>query len=522
MLPRYGFIDVTHVPGTKIGLGPKAKHSARLAYGPGVGGSFESPCKTEYYAIDVPLNVYKPCPPRGFLMPPRKKPPEFKPPDYRPPPAWAERLSTTPAQVAAQRLNMEFNRPLSASTLEQHQPASAGLLLADFERGEGSKLTSSQSVPTLLKSLSPETKISMGCGGVYFIDPNGRSPSANAAEEEEHHRLLAPAPTATSLMGELDSVLEGAAAEEEDGDKEFEPPPLTLMIEVEHCTAQRPSQTLPKGRMEWYVEATERLDAALSELAASLDCEYELRINPLARGLKKPYAGVPDTPKARLVAMRRSAGILVDSEAALMGDKPHRPPPNYPRIGAFEVLYALRHSESGLVLDAGLLYSKLETQHWPSTAALVNSLTERVERARQPPRPPPPRPSAGTAITPPRAARPPPPPPPPAAPEPQLAPPPRPSPSRPPPPPPPRTFHSAPGTFSETPHGADGLNAAFGAMHISELRKAAKAIGLKEGLDNKDAIVKAMVERFTPKPQARVPVLKKKRKSFRSKSGKRW
>ena len=35
-------------------------------------------------------------------------------------------------------------------------------------------------------------------------------------------------------------------------------------------------------------------------------------------------------------------------------------------------------------------------------------------------------------------------------------------------------------------------------------------------------IVKAMVERFTPKPQARVPVLKKKRKSFRSKSGKRW
>ena len=73
MLPRYGFIDVTHVPGTKIGLGPKAKHSARLAYGPGVGGSFESPCKTEYYAIDVPLNVYKPCPPRGFLMPPRKR-----------------------------------------------------------------------------------------------------------------------------------------------------------------------------------------------------------------------------------------------------------------------------------------------------------------------------------------------------------------------------------------------------------------------------------------------------------------
>lgn len=182
-----------------------------------------------------------------------------------------------------------------------------------------------------------------------------------------------------------------------DGPK-VEPRQLKVVLEVEHCTAHRPTAIL-QGKAETYVETTERLDAAVSTFAASVGCKYELRVNPLLKVAKAPRS-TPDTPTAKLLAARQRAGSfasLVETTDA----SGRSTSSGYPRIGAFEVLFAIEVCDTGQRIDTGTLYSKLHSLQWPNTAQLVKALSARVVNARLPAPPP----QAPLAASPNRAQR---------------------------------------------------------------------------------------------------------------------
>ena len=98
-LPRYGFFE-TSTAAAYLGPGPGKRTSARLAYGPGPGGSFDVFCAAGLIYDLPPLHVYKERS-SSFKIPPcRTSPPPYKPPVFKPPPVWADRLCMTPGQAA--------------------------------------------------------------------------------------------------------------------------------------------------------------------------------------------------------------------------------------------------------------------------------------------------------------------------------------------------------------------------------------------------------------------------------------
>ena len=314
MLPRYGFISEVR-PSAYFGPGHGHKFSPRLQ-------KHGSLCKNEY---DLPpVHLYKERTTAVLLAPHRGAPPLWKPPEYREPPAWCQRLSVQPSR------STELNRSQTQASLSRTQVHSASNLAPSYvhERAGKVSLTASQSVPTLHPSTASSSQ-----------------PDAEARADDE-------------AKGHLD------------------PRELKLIIEVEHCTSYRPTAVL-KGSSEAYLEATERLDAAVSALVASKGCKYEMRVNPILR-VTRSRRFTPDTPTAKMVAERQSAGMLVPG---LGGD---REPQIYPRIGAFEVLYALEVIDTGEKIEVGSLYSKLQTRLWPNSAALVKVLGERLACAKLP------------------------------------------------------------------------------------------------------------------------------------------
>ena len=388
-------------------------------------------CASEYILPDP--TVYK-TRSTYFHLPPRlPAPPKWTPAPHRDPPPWAERLSMLTVKNAEFATEKALKR-VSLSRSRSHTglsrpPGSAGKLGATMHAA---------SHPALVASKEDDEEVS----------------AANTQGGEE-------------------------------GDSG--PPLFTLLIEVEHCTVPRPTALL-QGSNQNYLDALQRLEAAIAEMSPVVRCEYKVRVNPLLKSAKVPASL---SPTAMLMAQRQSAGqLLVPSST-----KDHRAPPsmpltsNYPRIGAFEVSYVLQDRNNGVLLDSGALYSKLATRQWPNTSALVEVLKQAVHRARFPP-PPKPTPAA---------------------------PPPRPSPTvR-------RTTSPAPLQKSESfvkyqnkgrNHSAEVL-AVLDAISSTELQKALKAAGLPEGR-SKEEMVNALATKLVPRRVASSPSLlegKKRRKA---------
>jgi len=158
-LPRYGFIEQAR-SSAFIGRGPNEQHSARLAYGPGPAGSFETWCCATIGYTLPPLHVYKERTPY-FHLPPRDVPPRWTPKPRQPTPAWADRLSMTPGQAAQFRSSGKLPTAERASQ-KLMRPQSAGQLLE--------KVSKSSPTAQLLQSTSPTSRVSVGCGGVYFCE----------------------------------------------------------------------------------------------------------------------------------------------------------------------------------------------------------------------------------------------------------------------------------------------------------------------------------------------------------------
>ena len=430
MLPRYGFVNEER-PAASLGPGLGNPTGPRLAYGPGTRGGFESVCASSGYELP-PCHVYMQGRTQICLLPPRMPlPPKFKPPIHRQPPALFQRLSIP--KTPPREREPVLIRPQSQALLERCRTSSAADRMKRIEQKAGElSLVASKSVPTLQSALpnAPPQRV---------VDRFG----AGSASIHSHD--------------------------------------LKIIIEVEHCTAFRPTAAL-KGKTEYYVEAAERLEGAVTALATSMGCAYEIRVNPLvkvARGLQR----APDTPMAKLVAERQSAGFL----APALGS-------GYPRIGAFEVLCALELRGSGERIDTGLLYSKLQSQQWPNTTFLSKTLRERIESARLPP------PSPTQVATKMRRA--------PTRPRPVRSSAPT---SAPPPPSPPRARPTSAGQLvNHSPRGKQNIWAVFEAIDATELRKAARVAGLPEG--RKEDMVKALISKFQSRVIVAPPKPKKRRR----------
>lgn len=161
-LPRWGFLE-SSTAAAYLGPGPGKKTSARLAYGPGPGGSFESFCGAALMYELPPLHVYKERSTFFTISPCKDRPPGFKRPVYKPPPPWADRLCMTPGQAAQFKKDgaMTWKGKPGESLV---RPASASALI--------SRLPKTKSTEQLLRGVDPEAKIALGCGGVYIIPPH--------------------------------------------------------------------------------------------------------------------------------------------------------------------------------------------------------------------------------------------------------------------------------------------------------------------------------------------------------------
>ena len=456
MLPRYGFVDEVR-PSANLGPGLGNPTGPRLAYGPGHGGGFESVCSASGYELP-PCHVYMQGRTQICLLPPRMpSPPKYKPPVHRQAPALFQRLSIPKAPPPER--DPVLIRPQSQALLERCRTSSAADRLKRIEQKAGEiSLVASKSVPTLQSkepSVAPQQELSQLSMDVAVVE----------LREEQG-------------LGSEGSLSAGS----------FDPHALKVIIEVEHCTAIRPTAVL-QGKSEYYVEATERLNSAVSALAASTGFEYEVRVNPLVR-VARALQRAPDTPMAKLVAERQSAGLLASSLGG-----------GYPRIGAFEVLCAVELRESGERIDGGVLYSKLRSRQWPNTTFLMKALKERVENARPPPRFPP-RAASIMRRTPsrPRPARPSP-----SVPTHQpTAPVPR-------PPSPPRARPASAGpSKDQSPRSKHNIWSVFEAIDVAELRKAARAAGLPEG--RKEDMVKGLISKFSSKVIVAPPRSKPKKR----------
>ena len=143
-VPRAGFFHDSQ-QAAFLGRGPTYKHSDRLAYGPGPGGSFKANCDTAWYD-QIDLAVFKE---RStyFYLPKRKPFPLWRPPLPLPAPAWAERLSLTKGQL------VQLQRSGSVP----------------------GRLVRPGSAPALVAPPSPKEKLVLSCGGAYKYTPPARN-----------------------------------------------------------------------------------------------------------------------------------------------------------------------------------------------------------------------------------------------------------------------------------------------------------------------------------------------------------
>ena len=153
-----------------MGPGPGKKTSERLAYGPGPGGSFDTFCGAGLAYDLPPLHVYKERSSHFTISPCRTKAPVYRPQRFAPTPSWSERLAMTPGQAAQFRKDgsMPWKGSGVPSTNGMPRPQSAAALL--------SRLPRSQSAERLLQTVPPESRIGIGCCGIYVIEPLGSRP----------------------------------------------------------------------------------------------------------------------------------------------------------------------------------------------------------------------------------------------------------------------------------------------------------------------------------------------------------
>ena len=161
-LPRYGF-DHSSTAAAYLGPGPGKKTSARLAYGPGPAGSFDSFCGAGLAYTLPPLHVYKESATFFTISPCRTKPDPYRPPRFQPVPHWADRLSMTPGMAA--QYKKDGSTPWKGNPVLQ-RPSSAAALLE--------RLPKSSTAESLLRGVPPESKIGLGCCGVYVMPPKGK------------------------------------------------------------------------------------------------------------------------------------------------------------------------------------------------------------------------------------------------------------------------------------------------------------------------------------------------------------
>lgn len=190
-LPRYGFME-TSTAAAYLGPGPGKKTSARLAYGPGPGGSFDVFCAAGLAYDLPPLDVYKERS-TSFTIPPcRTSPPPYKPPVFKPPPVWADRLCMTPGQAAQFRKDGAMTwKGTPASGLQR--PNSAAALI--------SRMPKTKSSESLLKGIDPEAKIGLGCCGIYVLPPPSRKRPGTADKfKSTRSSFSSPAQSPGSVM----------------------------------------------------------------------------------------------------------------------------------------------------------------------------------------------------------------------------------------------------------------------------------------------------------------------------------
>jgi len=202
-LPRYGFIEQAR-SSAFIGRGPNERHSARLAYGPGPAGSFETWCCATIGYTLPPLHIYKERTPY-FHLPPRNVPPHWTPKPRQPTPAWADRLSMTPGQAAQFRSSGKLPAGGRASQ-NLMRPQSAGQLLE--------KVSKSSSTAKLLQSTSPNSRVGVGCGGVYFWEDrpaSAASPKTRGKASPKRAGSLVASPTGVITNPAFDVDVKPAA-----------------------------------------------------------------------------------------------------------------------------------------------------------------------------------------------------------------------------------------------------------------------------------------------------------------------
>ena len=137
-----------------------------------------------------------------------------------------------------------------------------------------------------------------------------------------------------------------------------------LLLQVEYCTARRPTATL-RGSSEKYAQEFATVEEiAQDEVAMG---EGELRVISNDRGgmqhaLSEPSKAGDERPQS---APHRRAPTL---------------PPRPPRIGSFEVACALRNRRTGMIYGPVELFSKLQSGNWPSRDKMSERLHVHMQR----------------------------------------------------------------------------------------------------------------------------------------------
>ena len=154
-----------------------------------------------------------------------------------------------------------------------------------------------------------------------------------------------------------------------------------LIIHVEHCITRRPSRTGSlRGSAEKYEQHFSDLQAAMGPLqgAGRLSVlanhqDHAPVSSSLAMGALSPVPKAPKRPGSANPAMRRTAPLqnLWVQEGGASQRVGCR---SFPGIGAFEVAYTLRNTETGASYGPELVYSKLLSRQWPNPGKLRKTI----------------------------------------------------------------------------------------------------------------------------------------------------
>mmetsp|Transcript_26061 Transcript_26061/g.84100 ORF Transcript_26061/g.84100 Transcript_26061/m.84100 type:complete len:358 (-) Transcript_26061:667-1740(-) len=155
-----------------------------------------------------------------------------------------------------------------------------------------------------------------------------------------------------------------------------------LIVNLEHCTSQRPSDHL-RGSNTKYTNQMSMLSGCLEPAAGN--GELHMRVNegegsslPSAMGRssrrspsKRPGSAAPGSPtRASTGGTAASGGLLrVDTFGNPIG-KSFTGDEKYPRVGSFEVHVTLHNKEFQRRYGPVLVYSKIKSGQWPSFTKL--------------------------------------------------------------------------------------------------------------------------------------------------------